>query len=352
MIAWDLAATIGRGVARAGAPDGGGDPLPGDLAALGLRAGEAVVSYTGLVPASELPAPEEVSREDWVDANVELLRAMVDPLAATLEAKLAQAPGAARSVAGGAIATEIGGLMGYMARRVLGQYEVAMTTVEPPAPRLLLVGANLRGTAARLEAPLENLLAWVMVHEVTHAVQFASAPWLRGHLAELVADLLATEDDEDADPRPTPRPGPDVADLVSRAREGGLAMLLAGPRRTDALRRIQATMALVEGHAEHVMDAAGAPLVPGLPQLRAGLERRRAERSPLVSILDRILGLELKLRQYREGKAFCDTVAAHDGPKALNRAFAAPELLPTTAELADPLGWLARTRIRELPPAA
>ena len=351
MIAWDLAATIGRGVARAGAADAGGEPLPGDLAELGLRAGEAVVSYTGLAPSSRLPVPQEVSREDWVDANVELLRAMVDPLAATLEAKLEQAPGAVRSVAGGAIATEIGGLMGYMARRVLGQYEVAMTTAEPPEPRLLLVGANLRDTAGRMDAPLENLLAWVMVHEVTHAVQFAAAPWLREHLAALVAELLSTEEG-DGDGQSEPRPGLDVADLVSRAREGGLAMLLAGPRRTEALRRVQATMALVEGHAEHVMDAAGAPLVPGLPELRAGLERRRAERSPLVSILDRILGLELKLRQYREGKAFCDTVVAHGGPKALSRAFAAPELLPTTDELADPLTWLARTRIRELPPAA
>lgn len=349
MIAWELAATIGRGIARAGAGASLGDPLPGDLRELGSSAREAVVSYTGLAPAAELPVPEEVSREAWVDANIALLRAIVDPLAASLERHLEQAPGAMRSVAGGAIATEIGGLMGYMARRVLGQYEIALTPAEPAPPRLLLVGANLREATGLLDAPLENLLAWVMVHEVTHAVQFAAAPWLRGHLGELVAELLAREPGDAGEPD---RPAPDVGELVARAREGGLAMLLAGPRRHQTLERIQATMALLEGHAEHVMDAAGAPLVPGLGELRAGLERRRTERSPLVAILDRLLGLELKLRQYREGKAFCDTVVVHAGPQALNRAFAASDLLPTRAELADPLTWLARTRIRELPPAA
>jgi coenzyme F420 biosynthesis associated uncharacterized protein len=349
MIAWELAATIGRGVARAGTPREAADSLPGDLGALGSSAREAVVSYTGLVPAAELPVPEEVSREAWVDANVALLRAMADPLAASLEQQLEQAPAAVRSVAGGAVATEIGGLMGYMARRVLGQYEVALTVTDPGAPRLLLVGANLRETAGRLGAPLEHLLAWVMVHEVTHAVQFSAAPWLRGHLGELVAELLSIEGDGGDR---SERASLDVGELIARAREGGLAMLLAGPRRHQTLERIQATMALVEGHAEHVMDAAGAPLVPGLAELRAGLERRRAERSPLVSILDRVLGLELKLRQYRDGKAFCDTVVAHDGPHALSRAFAGPELLPSAAELSDPLSWLARTRIRELPPAA
>lgn len=350
MIAWDLAATIGRGLARAGVTGAGaGEPLPGDLRALGQQARDAIVHYTGLEPAGELPVPEEVSREAWVDANVALLRVVAEPLAASLEQRLEQAPGAVRSVAGGAIAAEIGGLMGYMARRVLGQYEVALTTGEPDPPRLLLVGANLRDAAARLAAPLENLLAWVMVHEVTHAVQFAATPWLREHLGRLVAELLAIDEDDGDGQR---RPALDVGELVARARDGGLAMLLAGPRRHQTLERIQATMALVEGHAEHVMDAAGAPLVPGLGELRAGLERRRSERSPLVSILDRLLGLELKLRQYREGKAFCDTVVAHDGPRALSRAFASPELLPSAAELADPLSWLARTRARELPPAA
>jgi coenzyme F420 biosynthesis associated uncharacterized protein len=356
MIAWELAGTIGRTVAGAGGTGTVAQPLPGDLAALGLRAQEAVVTYTGLEPQTQLPVPEDASRGAWVDSNVGLLRGMIDPLTETIEGRTAQLPGAVRAVAGGAVAAEIGALMGYMGRRVLGQYEVALTTEEPPPPRLLLVGANLRETAERLDAPLENLLAWVMVHEVTHAVQFSSTPWLRTHLGTLVGELLASADPgEPGGKEPGSGGAPDLADLrelVARARAGGLVTLVAGPGRQAMLDRIQATMALVEGHAEHVMDAAGAPLVPGLAGLRAGLERRRAERSPLASILDRVLGLELKLRQYRDGKAFCDAVVAHEGPAGLRRAFAAPELLPTSAELADPLAWISRTRVRQLPPAA
>ncbi len=355
MIAWELAGSIGRTVAGGGGPGADPSPLPGDLAALGVRAQEAVVAYTGLVPQAPLPVPEDASRGAWVDSNIGLLRGMIDPLTGTVEERTAQLPGPVRAVAGGAAAAEIGALMGYMGRRVLGQYEVALTTAEPPQPRLLLVGANLRETAERLEAPLEHLLAWVMVHEVTHAVQFSSTPWLRTHLGTLVGELLASADPGDASSEPASGGGPDLSDLrdlVARARSGGLVTLVAGPGRQAMLDRIQATMALVEGHAEHVMDAAGGPLVPGLAGLRAGLERRRAERSPLASILDRVLGLELKLRQYRDGKAFCDAVVAHEGPAGLRRAFAAPELLPTGGELSDPLAWIARTRVRQLPPAA
>ena len=348
MIAWELAATVARSVAGGGRP---AEPLPGDLADLGRRAEEAVVAYTGLVPTSPLPSPQDVSRGEWADANIGLMRTLIEPLSATLDARAAQLPGAVRSVAGSAIGAEVGGLLGYMGRRVLGQYEVALSAGAAAAapPRLLLVGSNLRESAGRLEAPLEDLLAWVTVHEVTHAVQFSSVPWLQGHIGGLVGELLAGADVSiDAG-----RAGmPDLADLralVERAREGGLVTLVAGPQRRDLLDRIQATMALVEGHAEHVMDAAGGPLVPDLPRLRARLERRRAERSPLASILDRLLGLEMKLRQYRDGKAFCDAVVAHEGTVGLNRAFAAPELLPTGAELADPLAWIARSRMRALP---
>jgi putative hydrolase len=167
-----------------------------------------------------------------------------------------------------------------------------------------------------------------------------------------VAELLASTGPGEPGARGD---GPDLTDLrglLERARRGGLVTAVAGPEREALIDRIQAAMALVEGHAEHVMDAAGAPLIPGLAELRAGLERRRAERSPLASILDRLLGLDLKLRQYREGKAFCDAVVAHIGPAGLARAFAAPEFLPTGAELGDPLGWIARVRMRELPPPA
>ena len=102
-------------------------------------------------------------------------------------------------------------------------------------------------------------------------------------------------------------------------------------------------MALVEGYAEHVMDAVGESMLPDLERLRQGLERRRRSQSGLMKLLERLIGLELKLRQYEQGKKFCDAVVARGGIEALNRAWGSPEAMPTLAELDDPVAWIART---------
>jgi putative hydrolase len=102
-------------------------------------------------------------------------------------------------------------------------------------------------------------------------------------------------------------------------------------------------MALLEGYAEHVMDAVGADLLSDLAAMRAAMDRRRTERSGLLRVLERLIGMDLKIRQYQVGKAFCDGVVGYGGIEALNRAWAGPDSLPTLAELDDPLGWLART---------
>ena len=230
---------------------------------------------------------------------------------------------------------------------------MALTTEElDAAPQLYLVAPNLHELAARMELQLADLLAWVTVHELTHAVQFASVPWLRPHLGGLVGELLrSTEVRLDIGALRAPTLD-DARALWERARQGGLVGLVTGGAQAELLAQMQATMALVEGHAEHVMDAAGAPLVPSLARLRTALDRRRAERSPLASLLERLLGLDMKLRQYTDGKRFCDAVVAREGVAALNRAWSAPERLPTAAELADPGAWLRRTRPRALPAAS
>lgn len=345
MIAWDLAERVAAGLAGAGET-----ALPGDLGALSAAAEREVLAYSALTPQSALPRPQVVGRDDWARANVRLLRATLGPLDERLDV---QAPAALRSVGGGFVAAEMGALVGYLSRRVLGQYEVALTTEElEDAPQLYLVAPNLHELAARMEVPLEDLLAWVTVHELTHAVQFASVPWLRPHLGALVGELLrSTEIRLDTGSLRTPTLD-DARALWDRARDGGLIGLVTGGAQADLLAQMQATMALVEGHAEHVMDAAGAPLVPSLATLRASLDRRRTERSPLAALLERLLGLDMKLRQYTDGKRFCDAVVAREGIAALNRAWSAPELLPTEAELADPGAWLRRTRPRALPAAS
>ena len=179
------------------------------------------------------------------------------------------------------------------------------------------------------------------LHETTHALQFGGVPWLRPHLAGLVRELLGSVS-VDASRLRLPQGG-DVRSLVESVREGGLSALVVGPERRETMNRLQAFMAVLEGYAEHVMDAVGADVLSDLPRLRAALEHRRHDRSGVMRLLERLLGFDFKLRQYKQGKAFCDAVVAAGGIAALNRVWEAPELLPTLAEVEAPEQWLART---------
>jgi coenzyme F420 biosynthesis associated uncharacterized protein len=130
---------------------------------------------------------------------------------------------------------------------------------------------------------------------------------------------------------------------MDKVREDGIASLALGPERRAVLDRLQSLMSVLEGYAEHVMDAVGVDVIPELPKLREALQRRRRDRSGLLRVLEKLIGMDLKLRQYEQGKAFCDGVVARAGISALNRVWEGPTRLPTPAELDDPGAWLLRS---------
>jgi coenzyme F420 biosynthesis associated uncharacterized protein len=257
---------------------------------------------------------------------------------------------------------------------VLGQYDLALLD-ETVAPRLLLLAPNLAIAARNLSVDRDELVLWVTIHEITHAVQFTGAPWLRKHiggmLEELIEGLQVTlggkaEDDATngdgnkngshdghrsggwADRLSLPKlPDPaELREMADRARRGELLRLTLGEDRWQLVERMQAAMSLIEGHAEHTMDAIGADVLPSLPKLRAAMNRRRESRGLPWRVLEKLLGLEMKMRQYEVGRRFCDAVVAEGGPEALARVWSGPEQLPSTEELANPAVWLARTDVR------
>jgi coenzyme F420 biosynthesis associated uncharacterized protein len=265
------------------------------------------------------------------------MRKIMEPL----ERKLPES-GPMRAIGGTVAAAEVGGLAGFLAQRVLGQYELVL--IEPDSPdRLLFVAPNLREAARKLEVDEGELVAWVTFHEVTHAVQFTSVPWLRDHLGGLLKQLLESVD-VSVDPMTLLRGEGsfDFRALVDRVRDGGLLTLVAGPERMELIDEMQAAMAVIEGHAEHVMDAVGQDALDDLGALRGALDRRRRDKPLVVALLEKLLGLELKMRQYQLGKAFVDAVVAEAGIEGLNRVWSGPEQLPTLAEIEDPAGWLQR----------
>ncbi|HUR83813.1 MAG TPA: zinc-dependent metalloprotease [Solirubrobacteraceae bacterium] len=345
MLDRDLTRRIANAIARG---NGSAEPagLPGDLAAICADAETRVVAYTGLQPAAPLPAPEAVPRADWIAANVNSMGAILDTVGERLTGggpSFLRAP--TRAAAGALISAEAGAITGYLSQRVLGQYEFVLVDPQSPA-RLLFVAPNIAQAATRLKADPEQLLTWIAFHEVTHAVQFSGVPWLRPYLAGLLGELLESLEIK-LDPRSLLKMPAldDVRGMVSALREDGLMAAIGGAGRTELLQRVQGVMGVVEGHAEHVMDVVGAQALPALDELRTALDQRRRERPPLLALLEKIIGLDAKMRQYEDGKRFCDAVVASAGPAALHEVFAAPEQLPTPAEFRDPDAWILRTGV-------
>jgi coenzyme F420 biosynthesis associated uncharacterized protein len=327
----------------------GGDPderLPGDLDAWAARAEAEVGRFTGLEGGAAVPAPERVVREEWAEVNVNMMAEMLEPVTRRLEERISTSSGPfagpLKTAAGATIAAEVGLVVGYLSRRVLGQYELSLLGHER-APRLLIVGSNVAGSAREMGVDGESFLAWIVLHEMTHAFQFAGVPWLRPHLGELLEQYLATVEVRIQRGSAGGLPSlPDPAKLVEAFREGGLAALVQTREQRAIVDRVQATMAVVEGYSEHVMDALGAQVVPEYEGLREAMERRRASRSAPERVLIRLLGLDLKLRQYELGRRFCAEVARLAGMEGLNRVWEGVETLPTLSELEAPAAWLAR----------
>jgi len=317
-----------------------GAPRPG-LQAMVDDSAERVVAYAKLTPLTPLPAPELVDRRTWARANLASMRPLLDPIGAQLGEGLGPLAGVARGGAETLLGAQAGALLGLASKRVLGQYDTALVG-EARAPRLLLVGPNLDEAARHLAAPPEEFDRWVALHEVTHAVQFAAVPWLREHLGGMVAELTRTLEVKPNSSFKLPSLD-DVRGWAGAVSRGEILELVTSPEQRALVDRMQATMALVEGHAEHVMDEAGVEVLPSLAKLRAAMGQRRREASLPARLLAKLLGLDLKLRQYEQGKAFCDVVVTRVGVDGLNRAWSAPALLPTLVELDDPAAWIDRT---------
>jgi coenzyme F420 biosynthesis associated uncharacterized protein len=356
MIDWIVAERLasllaGRGEATA-------PPSATRLAQMAADAETRVTRYTGLTPTRPLPPPEAIGRREWIAANISSMSRMLGPVLERAESRLS--PGRAVRPAVSltmslVVTTEVGVVLGFLAQRVLGQYELVLLDEANDArpPRLLFVLPNLGAAVESLDAPEDEFLTWVTLHEVTHAVQFAGVPWLQSYLAGLVAELMRSAEVRMDAPRGLRLPSrSQLGRSLRAAREGDVVGIFASPGERATLDRVQAAMAVVEGHAEHVMDAVAPDLLPSLAQLRSAMDRRRRSRSGLAQVLGKLLGMEMKLRQYEQGKGFCDAIVEHAGPVALPYLFSSPEALPTLEEITDPARWLARSPLNAQIPRA
>jgi coenzyme F420 biosynthesis associated uncharacterized protein len=339
LIDWSMAQRIGERVA--GNPPGGGVELD-TVQPQAQRFAMRVAECSRLPDPQHLPPIEAVDRPEWIAANLTTMQ----PLLAPLEDRAGERAGlfaAQLQLASGAVmGAQVGALTGLLSQRVLGQYDLAL--VEPRSePRLLLLAPNLVQAARNMGLPRGELVLWVTIHEITHAVQFEGAPWLRDYLGSLVSSLLDSVSDGPKLTWPTRLPSlAELREGAERAGAGDLLRVTLGEDRWQAVEQIQAAMSLIEGHAEYVMDEVGEDFLPSLERMRAALNRRRGDRGLSWRLLERLLGLELKMRQYQVGRRFCDAVVERGGLDTLALAWRSAEQLPTLAELERPDAWIAR----------
>ena len=342
MVDWSLARRIaGFAGASAGSTD-----VRVDLAARAKALEPDVARYTGLDPEGNAPPGEVIDRAGWADANLTTFSHLLDPVADRMSERLGKAgpiAGPLRQAAGATIATEAGLITGYMSQRVLGQFELSLIQPEGPT-RLLFVAPNLTKAVDELDVDRDAFFDWIVLHELTHVVQFTGVPWLRDHLGGLLREYLDTLDIQIKTGAAGGLPSmPNIKELVERFREGGLVALVSSREQRELLDQLQPVMAVIEGYSEHVMDALGVDLVPDYEKLREAMDRRRRSRSAPERVLQKLLGLDMKMRQYEQGKRFCDAVVAEAGIEGLNAVWRSPAEMPSAAELDDPAAWVRRT---------
>lgn len=309
----------------------------GELRELAVEAETHVRAFTGLA-ADQVPPPATVvDRGTWVEGNVEGFRHLLAPLIDQLAAK--RPPGAVSSVTGKVAGAQIGVVLAFLGTKVLGQYEPFVT----PA-RLTLVAPNIVEAERSLEVDPHDFRLWVCLHESTHRTQFTAVPWMADHLRREIGGLVAATELDPGQVAERLRAMAGAAAGAVRGR-GGPSLLdaVTTPEQRAALARLTALMTLLEGHAEHVMDEVGPAVVPSVATIRERFDlKRRSGGKGLDRVLRRLLALDVKLKQYVDGRVFVDEVVRIAGPDGFNQVWLAPENIPTPEEIRDPKAWVTR----------
>ncbi len=338
---WDLAAATAGALSKSGpsvsyteAAD-----VVADLKRLTDEAAGHVMEFTGLQPHVVHPPVRVVDRKDWAAVNIAGLQRVITPLVGKLSGD--REPGSFATAVGSRLTgVQAGTVLAYLSGRVLGQYEVFS---EDPGV-LLLVAPNVVEVERKLDAAPRDFRLWVCLHEVTHRTQFTAVPWLRGHfLGEVQAFVDASQA---GGAQVLERVRNAVAALSDAVRNpqsrASVLDLVQTPAQKAVLDRLTALMTLLEGHAEFVMDGVGPEVVPSVEEIRSRFNQRREGGNPLERVLRKLLGIEVKLRQYAEGRKFVHGVVERVGIAGFNRIWDSPLTLPRLSELTDPDAWVAR----------
>jgi coenzyme F420 biosynthesis associated uncharacterized protein len=338
---WRFAATVGQRLARPSPPstEYTRRQAMDELASASRQAEPPVREVTGLVTNGVVPASRVIDRREWVGAAADSMRLMMNGTEKPRGFFTGRITGA-----------QTGAVLAFVASGILGQYD---PFADGGQGTLLLVYPNIIAVERQLRIDPSDFRLWVCLHEVTHRVQFTANPWLSGYMSSALGLL-------------TQEPSEDLTQVVSRLAEFvrnrsdaaikgaddsdphapgilGLVRAVQSEPQRKALDQLLVLGTLLEGHADHVMDAVGPMVVPSVATIRRRFdERRQRKQPPLQRLLRALLGLDAKLAQYTRGKAFVDHVVGRVGMERFNTIWSSPETLPLPAEIEHPQRWIDR----------
>jgi len=336
LVDWEYAVRIGTKFAGEG-PQVSREEATEAVAELregAARSTPLVREFTGLAADQHTAPVLVVDRPGWVQANADGFAQLLTPIIEKVSSKKG-APGPLAGAIGSRITgMEVGLLLGFMGSKVLGQFDPFFE----PHGRLLLVAPNVVHVEREIEADPSDFRLWVCLHEETHRVQFTAVPWMRDHLRSQMDALTSS-----LEPQRILEDGLKKVSEVLRNRSGGsLIDLLSTPEQREVIDRVTGVMSLLEGHADVVMDGVGPEVIPSVAEIRAAFTRRRQGVGTLDRILRRLLGLDAKMAQYRDGAVFVRAAVDAVGMEGFNAVWAGPENLPSTAEIHAPAVWVKR----------
>ncbi len=346
MIDWDLAVSAATRMAGPGPmiTRADADEAVAELKAGAHRSTPLVREFTGLV-AEERTAPVlVVDRRGWIQANADGFAQVLTPLVDRLQEKRGAPSPMAEAVGSRVTGLEVGTLLGFMSSKVLGQFDPFYAPPgSPDAGRLLLVAPNIVHTENEMGVDRNDFRLWVCLHEETHRVQFTAVPWMRDHIHAQIEELVGGIEVDPAKVAQVLSEGVKrLGDVLRGADDVSLLELFSSARQREILDRVTAVMSLLEGHADVVMDGVGPEVIPTVEHIRRRFNERRKGTGYLDRVIRRLLGLDAKMAQYRNGAAFVRGAVEQVGMDGFNAVWAEPANLPTRPEIGDPAAWVRR----------
>ena len=320
-----------------------GDSLHRDFSEFTPLAEELVGTETGLTSSEGSARAKVIDREGWIDANIRSFRRLLRPVL-TESSDSDPTSGIARKIA----AAELGAALGWMSRRVLGQYDLLLAEDEDRDEQdfVYYVGPNILAIEKKFAFDPKQFRLWLALHELTHRSQFTGVPWLRPRFLELVNQML---DEVEPDPDRVKQGLQDFVQMKRNGKDpladGGVAQLFASERQKELLDSVGGMMSLVEGHGDVTMSRAAAGHVPHAQRFHRVMQERRNSATGVSRLMQKVMGLEAKLAQYQAGEDFIAAIESQRGDRAVDLIWQDQDHLPSMAEIRNPTAWMERVPV-------